>query len=32
MSKDDRLYLYYILDCIERIESYTEEGGSRVFE
>lgn len=26
MSKDDRLYLYYILDCIERIESYTEEG------
>jgi len=26
MSKDDRVYLQYILECIERIEAYTEDG------
>lgn|GEM_PF-2227296 len=28
--KDDRVYLIHILECIERIERYTE-GGSEIF-
>jgi len=32
MKKDDRLYLIHILECIDRIQRYTVDGGDAFME